>query len=485
MAAPTRAGAAHLPLLRRLADVSAVPLIAFAIVFLAVRVPFLLGGYGADTDAYRVALSARYLWSAGEYLPSRLPGYPLHELTTALLIWGGAFLTNLATAVVAFVGVLIVDRIVVLLAVPGRGWLLVAMAFTPWLLVNSATTLDYHWSLTAMLGAYLAVIRRRPLLAGVLLGLAVGCRITAGAFLPPLVVVAVRQSGTDNHRRHGQLREALVFASATLVVAGLAYVPVLWTYGPRFWTYADSKVPADVAVQLVWQRALGAVGALVTVGVLMLSWRRLLRLPQLLRTDPHVLAWTLTVLIYVLLYLRLPVDAGYLVPVYPFAFLLVARVLARWALPVIVTAALLSGFVDLDVQRIEKLASPSALGEVRPSWRVATFAHDLRARRRWQAFAGRIVQEPVPPHSVVLTLGAFPVVTVDHWGQLRYAIVERDLDAVSMLSDNGALWDDANEVVYLAVSGPQILERFRAEGYQIYRAEPEGADWRVRLRRVE
>ncbi|MGH2583658.1 MAG: hypothetical protein ACRDJE_01955, partial [Dehalococcoidia bacterium] len=79
----------------------------FTVAFFAVRLPFLFQGYGADTDAYRVALSARYLWSAGEYLPSRLPGYPLHEFPTALLIWGGPFLTNLATAVIAFVGVLI------------------------------------------------------------------------------------------------------------------------------------------------------------------------------------------------------------------------------------------------------------------------------------------------------------------------------------------------------------------------------------------
>jgi hypothetical protein len=183
-------------------------------------------------------------------------------------------------------------------------------------------------------------------------------------------------------------------------------------------------------------------------------------LPRLLRTDSHALLWALTVLVYALLFLRLPVDAGYLVPIYPFAFLLVARVLARF--------------------------SPTgAIRELRPSWREANLWHDYRTRTRWQTFAERIGDADAPPHSVVLTLGAFPDVAVINWDRYRYAIVERDLDAVSMLADNGALWDDARDVVFLAVSEPRILDRFRARGYAIYRAEPEGADWRVRLVRVD
>jgi len=456
----------------------------FTVAFFAVRLPFLFQGYGADTDAYRVALSARYLWSAGEYLPSRLPGYPLHELPAALLIWGGPFLTNLATAVIAFVGVLIFDRIVVTLRVPGRGWLLVAMGFTPWLLVNSTATLDYHWALTAMLGAYLSVIRGRLLLAGVLLGVAVGCRITAAAFLLPLVILLIQQSGLSGSQTRpyaGLARQVGLLAGITALVTLLAYLPVLWTYGARSWNYAPSSVSPDVIIQMVGQRGLGVIGALVALAVLALSWRRLLTLPRLLRTDPHVLLWLLTVVIYALIFLRLPVDAGYLIPIYPFAFLLVARVLARWALPVIVVATLLSSVVDLDIQRIHNFDPAIAAREVRPSWRVATLWNDARARTRWQRFAERIGETPVPPHSVILTLGAFPNVAVLNWDRLRYEIIDRDLDAVSMLSDNGALWDDDNDVVYLAVSEPRILDRLRAEGYAIYRAEPDGPDWHARL----
>ena len=453
----------------------------FTAAFFIVRIPYLLAGYGADTDAYRVVLSGRYLWATGEYLPSRLPGYPLHELVTALLLWGGPFLSNLATAIVAFAGVLVFDRIVVALRVPRRCWLLVAMGFTPWLLVNSTATLDYHWALTAMLGAYLAVIRRQMLLAGVLLGVAAGFRITAGVFLLPMLVLTVRQVWGWR----ATVQPAALLTGGAVLTAAFAYLPVLRMYGLRFWNYADSRVPADVVVQMVAQRALGVIGALTVVGVLAVSWRELRRFPRLLSVNPHVLVWSLTVIIYALLFLRLPVDVGYLIPVYPFAFLLIARVLARWALPVVVVGALLSGVLDLDIQRIERLRSPAAFGEVRPSWRVANLWHDYRSRIRWRRYAARVGRAEVPPHSVVLTLGAFPDVAVVNWDRFRYALVERDLGAVSMLSDDGSLWDDERDVVYLAVSEPRVLERFRAEGYTIYRAEPEGADWRVRVRRVE
>ena len=495
----------------------------FVAIFFLVRLPFLLGGYGADTDAYRVALAAKNFWATGEYLPSRLPGYPLHELVTALLIWGGPLLTNVGTAVAALLGVWVFDRIAVAVAVPQRRWLLVAMAFTPWLLINSTVTLDYQWALTAMLGSYLLVIHgaadcgsRSPagrgahaitadatqsqgwwsadrsfLGAGALLGVAIGFRITAAAFLFPLVVFILGGAGRHSAGliaghlpARATVRVAALVAVSASIVALIAYAPVLRVYGLRFWNFADSRVSPDIVIQLVGQRALGVIGAVAALIALAASWRRLRRFPRLLRDDRHVLLWTLTVIMYTLIFLRLPVDAGYLIPIYPFAFLLVARILVRWALPVIVAASIVAGFVDLDIQRIHNFSPTAAAREVRPSWRAANVAYDLRTRARWRSYAARLAGAPAPPHSVVLTGGAFPDMAVVNWDRLRYAIVERDLGAVSMLSDNGSLWDDDRDVVYLAVSEPRIIDGFRARGYGVYRAEPAGGGWQVHLTAV-
>lgn len=461
--------------------------VPYLLAFVLVRLPFLGAGYGADTDSYRVILSARVLWSTGEYLPSRLPGFPLYELLIALVAWGGPWLTNGVSVIAALGGVVVFDRIVLALGVPQRRWLLVAMGFTPWLIITSTITQDYQVALTAMLGAYLAVLRRRPVLAGALLGVATGTRLTAAALIVPLLLIGSSSKLRGPSSKLGVRRNLelgtwnLELIAAWAVVSALAYLPVWWTYGPRLWNYAASSVSPDVVIQMVGQRALGAVGALVTLGVLASSWRRLGRLPSVARRDPQVLAWLVAVAIYGLLFLRLPVDVGYLVPVYPFAFLLLARVLSRWALPLVVCATMLSGMIDLDIQRLHNFSPASAVREVRPSWRVANLPNEYIARTRWRDYAERIVAEPVPPHSVVLTGGAFPVVAVTAWDRLRYEIVERDLGAVSMISDNGALWDEARDVVYLAVSEPRIVQRFRTDRYAVYRAEPVGRAWRARL----
>lgn len=446
------------------------PALALAAAFLLVRLPLLGGGYGADTDAYRVVLAARYFWAHGEYLPSRLPGFPLHELVTGLLVWGGPVLTNLSTTVAALAGTLAFARLVRLLRVPAPSLAVLGFAFTPYLIVTSTSTLDYHWALAALLGAYLLAVQGRPRAAGLLLGLAVGFRITSALFLAPLLLVLLRQ---------GRREDAVRLAVVALATAFVAYLPVALPYRFRFLDYADSRVSPDGVIRVVGQWALGATGALAVLAALALCWRRVSTLLRhaVTASDPHPLAWLVAVALWTAAFLRLPVDLGYLVPVYPFGFLLLAVTLRRRLFALVLAVILLAGVIDLDIQQLHNFDPRIAARTVRPSWRVAGILSDQMARRRWARYARAIPQAPVPPHSVVLTMGAFPDVAVLTWGRLRYAIVERDRHAISMLSDNGSLTDPARDVVYLAVSTPEVLARFRAHGYTLFRADPSGDDW--------
>lgn len=446
------------------------PALVLAAAFLAVRLPLLGGGYGADTDAYRVVLAARYFWAHGEYLPSRLPGFPLHELVTALLVWGGPVLTNLSTTLAALAGVLVFARLCRLLRVPAPGLAVLGFAFTPYLIVTSTSTLDYHWALAALLTAYLLAVQGRPRAAGLLMGLAVGFRITSALFLPPLLLVLLRQ---------GRRQDAVRLTAVALVTAFVAYLPVAIPYRFRFLDYADSRVSPDGVIRVVGQWALGATGALAVLAALAFSWRRVLALLRraVVGHDRHPTAWLLAVALWTAAFLRLPVDLGYLVPIYPFGFLLLAVTLRRALFAAVLAVILVAGVIDLDIQQLHNFDPHIAARTVRPSWRVAGLPYDQMARRRWARYARAIPAASVPKHSVVLTMGAFPDVAVLHWGRLRYAIVERDRRAISMLSDNGSLTDPARDVVYLAVSTPEVLARYRARGYAVYRVDPAGPDW--------
>jgi hypothetical protein len=123
------------------------------IIYFLLRLPFINYGHGTDPDAWRVALTAHHLLDTGKYLPSRLPGNPLHEILTTIFIPGGWIATNLATAAVSLLGVYVFIRLINHLQLPNRGVLTIAFAFTPLLFINSIATMDYMWALTASLGA--------------------------------------------------------------------------------------------------------------------------------------------------------------------------------------------------------------------------------------------------------------------------------------------------------------------------------------------
>jgi hypothetical protein len=448
-----------------------------AAVFIVVRIPWLWTGYGAETDAYRVALSALHLRASGEYLPSRLPGYPVHELLMApLVLTGGSVATNLATALAALAGVFVFAGIVSRVNAQPRALLVVAFAFTPFLLVNSVQTKDYMWALTFMLASYLAAIDRRNLLAGVLLGLGVGCRLTTGLFCLPLLLLYL-------DRR--EVRGAWLFLVAFASVAFLAFLPVTTQFGPRFLAYADSRIAPDIIVRAIGQYSIGAIGAIATMIALALSWRALVTFPETLTRDVHVRIWTATVVLYVLLFLRLPINLGYLIPIYPFGYLLLGRLVRPALLTAVVALILISGVLDLDISAMHNFNLRTFAETARPCRSCAELFHDLYARRLYVDYATELANTSVPDHRVVLTGAIFPDFAVITWPRFHYELFDRYRPSISMLSDDGSMRDATHDVVYLASPDrPELIDALHEQGYQVLKADPVGPDWHVGLRPV-
>jgi Glycosyltransferase family 87 len=451
------------------------PALVLGLLFVLARLPWLGTGYGAETDSYRVALSALHLWRDGEYLPSRLPGYPLHDLLMAPLVrFGDSIATDLATAFAGLAAVLVFARIARAVSVPSRGLAVIAFAFTPFLIVNSVQTKDYIWALAFLLCAYLASIRGRPALAGLLLGLGAGCRITTLLFAAPLLLLYLDRRA---------LRASVVFGAACAATAFAVFLPVTLQYGRGFLAYADSYISPDIVIRSIGQYSIGALGAIATLIAILLSWRGALRLLRDSVFDVHVRIWLLTVLIYVLLFLRLPIDIAYLIPIYPFAFLLLARAVNRYLLAGVAALILLSGLVDLDISAMHNFNLLAAARTVRPCRSCAELFHDRNVRRLYVDYSTALGRAPVPAHSVVLTGGDFPDFAVINWDRFRYEIVDRYRPSISMLSDDGGMHDAAADVYYLASPDRPdlVLGRFREAGYQIFKADPVGPDWRVGL----
>ena len=194
--------------------------VAVAVVVLASRLPFLDAGFGTDPDAWRMALASRHLASAGEYEASRLPGYPVPEIVGALAC-GEAMALNGLVAVLSALGAAFFALTLRKLGSRDGVAAALALAMVPVVYINSTCAMDYVWALAFALASLYFVVAACPLAAGVLLGLAIGCRMTSGALLVPLCILLVRGGGT---RRVAV--DILKLIGASLLVGAVAFVPV-------------------------------------------------------------------------------------------------------------------------------------------------------------------------------------------------------------------------------------------------------------------
>ncbi|HEU0074916.1 MAG TPA: hypothetical protein VFS30_13020 [Dehalococcoidia bacterium] len=430
----------------------ALPFAILAIVFLALRLPWINYGHGTDPDAWRVALTAHHLLDTGDYFPSRLPGNPLHEFVTTLFISGGWIATNLATAAASLAGVYLFGRIVKLHALPDPAVLVIGFAFTPLLLINSIATMDYMWALTAILGAYYCVQTGRPLWAGVLIGVTAGFRLQGAILWLPLAYLVWRT---------GRRADLAPMTAAAAGVASLAYAPVLVVYGLDFFNFYDASVSFESVLRLLGKEALGVIGGLGVLAGFAISLPRLRSLPADLRLDPVLGAWLLLIAVYFISFSRLPHEIAYLIPVFPFGFLLMGRYFTRPALAVAVAAVLFAGAVDLTTPDEGLGLSSATIGK----GLVLSNAETMSAQRN---FVDEVIEANVPAGSVVMTGFIFPQLAVRERDRLDARILERDYAAISMLSDRGEAVDTDRDIRYVWLLTYETFQALRSQGYGMF-----------------
>ena len=431
------------------------PFATLGFVYLLLRMPYLGYGHGTDPDAWRVALTAHHLIETGKYFPSRLPGNPLHELVMTPVIAGGWVATNFATALASLAGIYIFARIVANHRLPHAGLLTVGFAFTPLLYINSIATMDYMWTLTAILGAYYCALRGWPVWAGICLGLAIGFRLPSFVFWLPLAYLLWRQ---------GSARDVLASSLATGGTTALAFSPVLAVYGIDFLNFYDASVSYQDVIRLLGKEALGVIGGLGVLCGLIASLPKLRRLPQDILREPQVAVWVGTVVIFFVAFLRLPHEIAYVIPVFPFGFLLMGRYFARPALIGAIAAILIAGFVDLttpgDALNLSSFRSASFGRGL-----ILSNADTMSAQRD---FVDEVLAAAVPDHSVVMSGFVFPQLAIREQKRLELRILERDYGAISMLSDRGEAVDRDHDVRYVWLLTYDAFMALRSQGYSFF-----------------
>lgn len=319
--------------------------VAVGVLVLLTRLPFLTPGYGEHGDSRLIATAGRSIAETGVYTISRIPGYPQLELLAAAVWRGGPLLLNGLTALAGSAATVLFYLLLRRFGAKDPFLLALALAFTPAFFVSSVSTIDFPWTLAWVLAATLAALDRRPLLAGVFLGMAVGSRLTSGAMALPLVMIL-----TEGGSRTRTVRVTASFAVAAALTGAAWYIPSLLSYGTSFVGYQPFATSLEWTFRTFVAEFWGIPGfAMLLVSLLAILWTggksELTSIPAGAVTVRVTIAFALAAAIYLGLYLRMPIKGAYLITALPFALVVLARYTPRRVFQALCCAILVSPFV--------------------------------------------------------------------------------------------------------------------------------------------
>lgn len=299
-----------------------------AAVVLISRLPFLHAGYGVEEDSWGIAVAMHNTVTTGIPEASRLPGHPVHELFLTL-VWaaGGRFWAfNLASAVAGAAGVFFFGLILKKLSFKHYALAALGFAFVPVIFIAGTYTIDYAWTITFILASYYALISNRLGLAGIMLGLAIGCRITTAAMLLPFAIHLWNNDGF----KEWFVRVFRVGLTAGILGA-LCYIPVIMVYGSGFFTYSD-QFPYPPWSKIFYKGTIGVFGLIGFSAILLFALYILLKKAKKkdeLYAQPLdnkiSYSWLSVIILFIIAYFGLPQKSAYLIPLVPFVLLLFTR----------------------------------------------------------------------------------------------------------------------------------------------------------------
>lgn len=316
--------------------------------------PLIFLGYGSDNDTYGVLDAGKYFLETGLYVPSRNPGCIVHEGSTLLLSRiGGSILTNLGTLIMSMIAVGSFLYICERFAVPHYKYLTVLMIIHPLYWVNSTCTIDYLWALGFILAGFALCLDHRYALAGVLMGLAIGSRLSSFILVGGILALFLLRD--REHRR--QLYGGILL---TGLIGGLCYVPSCASYnwtldfltpgigGPQLWTPHARLGRFFYKNIYFW----GLPATIFLSVVIFLSIKNYQNLLDKKWFDLSALS-LLMILSYEALFLKYPVESEYFIVMLPFCLFLIGIGLKEHP-KIILTLAILSAsynFVNFNIAK--------------------------------------------------------------------------------------------------------------------------------------
>jgi hypothetical protein len=431
-------------------------LVALLLAVIVTRIPLLLTSYSSDADAWRVAHVGKIFWQTGAYSVSRFPGYPLHEIANGLFaLIGGSFLSNAATLVVSLILIVVWYRFVEEHTASPRV-LAVLLAFTPLFWIDSAATLDYVWSLLCIVLSLSAVRQKKAIAGGIWLGCAIGFRPTNAAAVVPLFMLLYLSSVPRRARA--------TFILSAIASSLVAFSPLLFTYGLTGWIQqtfretSDAHLPFVQRVLSFFYRSVYSLGplAVFAIGAVLASRRH--KLALLVRErEPIIITSIIGIIVFALLFAFFPLDRSYLLPAFPFLYLIIDRLASKQVLVAITWCVVSFAFINPDVVQHAR-----PVGSAGFNIHTGIVIQEWESRDKLLKERDSIAKLPINGRAVVL-LGVSELYLLEN---------------VNAEPDTSQRWRQSNDYVAHSIRNPDLhflsglplnaVRMLQSEGYTFY-----------------
>jgi hypothetical protein len=279
------------------------------------RLPFIFDGFGSEDDSWGLILNAQLMAKTGEYSFSRLPGHPLQEYLFSFFPNAPALFFNGLSALFSFIAAYYFYIAATFLKIRNAlTWTLIFLSI-PIIWISSVYTIDYLWALAFILAAFYYLLKEKLLIAGILLGCAIACRITSGAVLIGFLFMNGNPFSTQNLKRN------LILGCTTLIVAMAWFTPAFLRYGISF--FGTYPLPYPSLPKIGYKFSLGVWGATGFLAIIYLVYLKIKNSSNTI--NPSLLKGIYIIIaLFTFAYFVYPQKSAFLITVVPFLLFIVA-----------------------------------------------------------------------------------------------------------------------------------------------------------------
>lgn len=275
--------------------------------------PLTFLGFGSDLDSSYVYTTSQHLLKYHQYIPSRSPGYFVHEALSSFLIYfAGSLGSNIGTLFMSLITIYCFLKICDYYKIKNNMLLSLGIILHPVYWVNSTSTIDYIWAIGFFfIGYYCFLIKKAPI-SIFFFSLAIGCRLSSIILIAIICLVYPKD-----------MKRSILLLLTSSLAGSVFYLPSFFAAGNKFGFLTFSTgdwTPYEFLVRFIYKNIYfwGLLATFFTPA-LIINLKKI-KLTYSNHRDPIIIS-LLVLVSYELLFLKVPLELGYLLPILPFVFI--------------------------------------------------------------------------------------------------------------------------------------------------------------------